>query len=275
MKRFLLCLFLACSSLWVAGQPKSEGRDVVHGVMVGIGRTHQYDTYLSPLEYAGPQLSFLRETLRMTHLCGGRVSFQTLLDGAISSTDNPAATATDLGGRIGYDAGWNRHWQPLPNLRVMAGGMVGADVGVLYNTRNGNNPAQARLGADVSASVGGIYGFHVRRTMFTVRYQAVLPLVGCAFAPHYGQSYYELSLGDYSGNVAMVYPGNAFALRQLLTVDIPVRRYSLRVGYLSENRQSHLHKICTHDISRSFLIGVVRHFSVLNSHERDTHRFAL
>ena len=45
------------------------GRQIDRSILVGIGHVSQLDTYLSPMEYGGPQLSFL--TLRAvsyTHL---------------------------------------------------------------------------------------------------------------------------------------------------------------------------------------------------------------
>ncbi len=229
---------------------------------VAIGRTHQQDTYLSPLEYSGPQVTLMHEAMRMTHWAKRRVSFQSLLQGTFSYTENHPATANYWGGRIAYDAGWHRHWQPLPCLRIMAGGQVGTDFGILYNNRNGNNPAQGRLSFDVAASVGGFYSFRLRRQPFVVRYQADFPLLGCMFSPQFGQSYYELSKGNRDHNVCFAWPGCAPSVRQLLTLDIPFRRYSLRLGYLSDVRQSHVNHIKVHDIGRSFMLGFVRHLTI-------------
>lgn len=231
--------------------------------MLGFGGARQLDTYLSPMEYQGPQLTFLRETLRMTRMANSRISHQSLLNGAFSYTENPAGNANDWGGHIGYHAGWHYHWTPLPNLRLMAGGILGAQVGVLYNTRNGNNPAQARMNLDLSASIAGIYKLRLRNYPITLRYQADLPLVGCMFSPHFGESYYEISQNGVGNNLLMSHPANALSLRQMLTADLPIRRTIIRIGYLSDIRQSNVHHIDMHDISRSFLIGFVRHFSIL------------
>lgn len=266
----LLFLVGEGGNAWAQGQGSASvqeyvpaERQVERAVLVGIGRASQLDTYLSPMEYGGPQLSFLSCRQRMTGMAGGHVSFQSMFQGAFSYTENPASTANELGGRIGYDAGWHYVWHLPGHLTLKAGGLVGTDVGFLYNTRNGNNPAQARANVDVSLSAGGSYVFRIRRLPMQVLCQADLPVAGCMFSPRYGQSYYEIYQGDRDRNVCFTSLGNALSLRQLLCLDFCFSRTTLRLGYLSDIRQSHLNGIRAHDISRSFMLGYVRHFQML------------
>lgn len=272
---FAAVLLLGLSYLTAAAEEAPDNRTTAHAIMLGIGGSRQLDTYLSPMEYRGTQVSFLRETIRMTRHAGNRLSHQGLLSGAFSFTENPAGNANDWGGRIGYQAGWHYHWTPLPNLRLMAGGLLGAQAGVLYNTRNGNNPAQARLNIDLAASVAGIYKLWIKNYPTTLRYQADFPLAGCMFSPHFGESYYEISQNGVGHNLVMSHPANALSLRQMLTADFPLRRTVIRVGYLSDIRQSNVRHIKMHDISRSFLLGFVRHFSILRKQDLSSHNTIL
>lgn len=239
------------------------GRQIDRSILVGIGHVSQLDTYLSPMEYGGPQLSFLTLRERMTGMAGGRIAFQSMFQGALSYTENPAGNANELGGRIGYDAGWHYVWKPVSRLSLKAGGLVGTDVGFLYNSRNGNNPAQARANIDVSLSAGGSYEFRIRHLPMQMHYQAHLPVIGCMFSPRYGQSYYEIYQGYGDRNVRFSSPANALSLRQLFSLDFCFARTTLRVGYLSDIRQSHVNGIRVHDISRSLMLGYVRHFQTL------------
>ena len=266
MGRIHLLMYVLCGLFYPTFL--SAQRDAAHALMFGQGGSSQFDTYLSPMEYKGTQFTFLRETLRMTHRAKERLSFQSLTQGTFSLTENPAQNANEYGGHIGYNAGWHYNWMLRERLRLMAGGLLGADAGFLYNERNGNNPAQARLKADVALSLAGIYKFRLRRHKLAVRYQADLPLLGCMFSPQYGQSYWEISQGNRDHNVCFTNPGNALSLRQLFTLDFPVRRFTIRTGYFSDIRQSHVNGIKMHDISRSFLIGFVRHFSIIQDKER-------
>lgn len=256
------CSVFAQEETFLAEYQSAE-RQVNRSVLLGIGHSNQLDTYLSPMEYGGPQLSFLTLRERMTGMADGHIAFQSMLQGAFCYVENPAATANELGGRIGYDAGWHYVWLPANHLKLKAGGLVGTDVGFLYNSRNGNNPAQARANIDLSLSAGAIYTFRIKHLPLEVNYQADLPLLGCMFSPHYGESYYEIYQGYGNHYVRFVSPANALSLRQLLCLDFCFSRTTLRMGYLSDIRQSHVNGIKTHDISRSFMLGFVRHFQIL------------
>ncbi|MBO7098987.1 MAG: DUF3316 domain-containing protein [Bacteroidaceae bacterium] len=248
--------------------PASVSRPLQVFTLFGGGFSNQLDTYLSPMEYTGYQLSFLTGRERMTHWADGHISFQSLLQGAFSHTKNPARTATAWGGRLAYDAGWHYHWNLTDKFSLKAGGLVGADLGFLYISRNSNNPAQGRLGIDISASAGGSYRFKIRKLPVQVKYQADLPLMGCMFSPQFGQSYYDISQGSRNHNVCFSHPGNALCFRQLLTFDLEFNRASLRFGYMGDIRQSHVNSIRMHDLNHSFMIGYVRYLKVIKRNER-------
>ena len=237
-------------------------------LLFGIGRTHQFDTYLSPMEYRGIQVSFLTQSERMTHLAKRHISFQSTFFGAYTHTDNPAGTADYQGGRLAYDAAWHYHYSPLPGLDLKGGALVGADLGFLYNSRNGNNPAQGRFSADLSLSAGAGYSFlvplwHGRRIPMQAHYQADLPMIGLMFCPEFGESYYEISQRGVGHDIICAHPGNSLCLRQLLTMDVCFKRVTLRMGYLFDIRQSNARFIKYHDVSHSFMLGFVRHFQLM------------
>lgn len=244
-------------------------RYTTHAVLFGAGRTNQFETYLSPVEYTGPQFSFLRETQRKTHWADGRVTTQGRLHGYLAYVENRAETSNELGGAVGYNVGWHYNWTPLPGLRLMAGGLAGGEIGFLYNLRNSNNPAQARALVEVAASVAACYRFRIRRQGFALRYQADLPVMGSMFSPNYGQSYYELfSQGHYDHNICFTHPGNAPSMRQLLTLDFPLGGFTFRAGYLCDIRQSRVNGLRSHAYNHTFLIGYVKHFCFLKRKER-------
>lgn len=273
-----LCLFALMavaqdySTLINGKEKKSETISVLRPLQVstlfGVGFSNQLDTYLSPMEYSGFQLSFLASRERMTRWADGNISFQSLLQGAFSHTKNPAHTATAWGGRLAYDAGWHYHWQLSDRLSLKAGGLMGADLGFLHIARNSNNPVQGRFGVDISASAGGKYRFKIKKLPVQINYQADLPVIGCMFSPQFGQSYYDISQGSRDHNVCFSHPGNALCFRQLLTFDLEFKRASLRFGYMGDIRQSHVNGIRMHDINHSFMIGYVRYLKVLKRNER-------
>lgn len=276
MMRLLLTLLCALCCHAAAAQEATSFRRTAHSTMFGIGGARQMDSYLSPLSYRGMQLHLLHETLRQTRLMDSCVSFQTLLQADLAYTHNKPEKANDLGGYVHFDAAWHYRltgsFQPAVPRRtdsgqspfsLLLGPQIGATLGGLYNTRNGNNPAQATAELHLSASAAAIYTFRLWRQPVLLRDQIDIPLVGVMFSPAFGQSYYELfTLGNRDHNVCLTTPFNAPSFRNQLTVDLPLRRCTLRFGYLADIRQSHVNDIRRHTYSHAFLIGWVRHLSI-------------
>lgn len=256
--------------VWAIGSAAQQPQSDIstHALMIGVGSTRQLDTYLSPMEYSGPQYSVLRETFRATRLAQGRISHQSLVHALFTHTQNPAQNATGWGGMVGYDAAWHYAWQPTLRLRLLAGPMVGIEAGAIYHTRNGNNPVQAHLHLELSASFVALYQLRAWGYPIQLRYQADVPLLGCMFSPHYGQSYYEISEHGLSGNIVASHPANAPSVRQMFTADFPVGPVSLRAGYLCHIRQSSVHGIDSHLVSHSLLVGLVRRFSLIKQKDK-------
>lgn len=246
-------------------------RYTTRSTMFGIGGTNRLETYLSPLEYTGPEVRFMRESIRMTRMWGGRVSTQQFYEGNFSYSKNPTKDSEYLSGDIDWRIGWHYNWTPLPALRLMAGLQTGLSCGFVYNTSNGNNPAQGKLSTNIAASGIAIYRFNWLRRRFSVRYQFDMPLAGLMFSPNYGQSYYEIfSLGHYDRNVCFTWPGNAPCFSQLLTVDVPIGSGTLRLGYRCDIRQSHVNNLKSHTWSNLFMIGFVKHFRLVKQRDNDS-----
>lgn len=255
----LFCLVAVTISA-LTGRAREGMRESAHTTLFAIGRTNHLDTYLSPLEYKGPQATFLLQTDRALRR-NPNILYQTWAQAEFSYAHNPAKNAHDMGGSIHYDVGWGRQWKDVlwKGLSLCIGGTTGATIGFLYNDRNGNNPAQARANAQLSALARADYRFKVKKQTLALHYQAQLPFLGMAFMPQYGQSYYNIfEQGNGDHNVVCTHPANALSLRQILTIDIPIRRARLSVGYLSDIRQLHANGIKQHQYSRSVVIGYVR-----------------
>lgn len=258
---FILPLLVCCES--IAAQDARSFRRTAHAHSFGFGAANQLDSYLSPLTYRGAQFHYLHETQRTTHLLDSCISFQTLLQADLAYTHNKSENANNLGGFAHFDATWHYNWQTSSRFRFLLGPQLGASLGGLYNTRNGNNPAQATAAIRLSASAAVLYTFHLRRQPIILRDQIDIPLLGAMFSPAYGQSYYELfTLGNRDHNIRFTTPFNAPSFRNQFTIDLPLRRFTLRIGYLADIRQSHVNDIRRHTYSHALLIGWVRHLSL-------------
>jgi len=249
-------------------------RNTSHSFMIGVGYSNQLDTYLSLLEYKGTEIDILRETLRSTHYCQGKISVQTLFQGDISYLRSPTHDGTEWSGEVDYSIHWHYNFQIMPSLRILVGSGLQGGIGFLYNLRNGNNPAQLKAAVNIPISSAAIWKFRLFNYPFSMRYQADIPFVGFTFSPNYGQSYYEIfSLGESDNNICFTSLFKAFSIKQLLSFDIPIKGNTLRLGYLGRISQYEVNNLKYHKWSSSFMMGFVKHFTLVKSYEKQHKNF--
>lgn len=286
--RLLFVLFCSLCSDHLAAQTALFTSPVTtRCTSLAIGYARQQDTYLSPLDYSGTQLSWLSESQRAVSLFSRCWERQALFQLNLTSTESPAHNADYIGGLLRFDEAWYycllpetmrmlqdskamkivRNFTDLsePNkLSLYFGPQLGGTLGTLYNTRNGNNIAQLIAEAHLAVSAQAAYPFRLWKRRFTLRDQIDVPLVGVMFSPNYGQSYYEIfSLGHTDHNVCMTHPFNAPSLRNRFTLDFRIGRQTFRAGYLMDIQQSHVNDLRRHHITHAFLIGWVRRFNYI------------
>lgn len=263
MRRLLLLLLTGCTAFTAWAQDRPDGgrmsAPTEHQVLFSAGHLNVLDTYLSPLEYTGPSLGVLHRSERLARWGRGRVTVTGLVGGYAAYLHSPTDDGKEWEGQLAGAFGWHYNWRPAPGLRLALGGLAELSTGFTYNLRNGNNPAQGRLGASVALSAIASYDFRVRRRRLSARAQLDVPLTGAQFTPNYGQSYYEIfSLGHYDHNVRWTHPFNAPSARLLATFSLPLGRSTLSVGYWMDIRQSELNNLKRHVWSHQFVLGYVR-----------------
>ena len=231
--------------------------------MLGIGGTKVLDTYLSDEHFSGIGFSFLatverqRPTRRWSTLMEHEANFSFVKDRVRSKQELEGA----------YNFYWGKlySWQLMDgDLRLQAGGLLNASLGFIYNTSNGNNPAQARAHLNLMPTGVASYRFTLFKLQMVARYELSLPLCGVMFSPNYGQSYYEIfSRGNYDHNAVATTMFNAPEWRNLLTLDAAItRKLTLRVGYLGNIQQSKVNNLRQHVWTHRFLIGITKRFSI-------------
>ena len=269
MCKGLAMAFLLLPSLCALAQDTlvvAPNKEVLHSTMIGVGSANVLDTYLSPYNYKGTDYRIQRETQRMTLLWGGRVSNQSFIDVNFATTKNHARNIKEYAGGIRYSQGWfynfmggnivNPVERSKSRFNIAAGLGASGYLGVVYIDRSGNNPAQAKADLMIDASVMATYDMVLWRHHYLWRYQVSSPLMGIAFSPAYGQSYYEaFELKQHDHNVLFAYPGNMPSMRHRLTLDIPIRRYTLRMGYVAQFNQSMFNHLKYHSWTHDFVIG--------------------
>lgn len=218
------------------------------------GGEHAFNTYLSPLAQTGCNFALSGQWSRP--FAGPHRDMDIKARANVGFLQNPARNAdmNDIGISLSWQA--NQAFTPLPGLTLKAGAGALVDAGLLYLPRNSNNPVAARAWLGLTLNGAATYRLRLRGKTLRLIEEVSLPSLGVFFSPHYGESYYEIYLGNHSGLARCGWWGNHFAIDNLVAVEIPVRSIRLRLGY----RLNMLNSIASHIDSRitthSFVLGI-------------------
>ena len=264
LKVTILSLFHLFTFSLLSAQPTDSTQIRTSVNMLGVGHTNILDTYLSQEKFSGIGFSYLNMSERENPNCDWTTVLQQEVN--FSSTNDRSDKVNELEGS--YSLFWGKYhvWRMAENrLKLQAGGLIGGHLGFIYNTSNSNNPAQARLAAQLMPSGIATYDFTLWKKHFALRYELDLPLVGIMFSPNYGQSYYEIfSQGNYDHNIVPTTFISAPNLRQQLSIDWNAgRTWTLRIGYLGHYQQAQVNNLKSHIYAHRVMIGIVKRFQIL------------
>lgn len=226
---------------------------------LGVGYLNEYDSYLSPWEYEGLELRLHQELYRDLSWQGGRKwVFQRILQARLGYTTSPSEDNVTASVLLSGQWGVLRKWRLTPQWQVMGGATGEFQLGGLYNMRNGNNPGSLRLGVHLNASGMTSYDFRLWNYPLRASYAVQAPIVGCMFAPHYGESYYEIfGVDDHDFPTSVTWMGNHPSLTQRFSIDVPFLKATWRLSYLMDVQQSRINDLESHSYSHLFMVGCV------------------
>lgn len=232
----------------------------VRSAQFGVSFQNNLDTYQSNYNYSGYGLYFSHENFRDARTGNYRWKYQTLFNSRVAY--NLQKGNIQFAGIVGYSWSGYHPFNIGKRLKLLAGAQIQLEGGALYNLSNSNNPVSAKLRTALAASGMAIYHLPIGRNDWIARYQIDIPLAGVMFAPEYGQSYYEISLGHPGKIVAFTHPFNNPSWRHMLSLDIPLntRRHSstLRLSYIADLYQSNINNIRCHMYHHAITFGFVR-----------------
>lgn len=231
-------------------------RPVNSSYMFDVGSSHLGNTYLSPLKYVGWNVAFNYERMQAMKFSPESWRQQLLIGIEGDMAKNHAKNATMYRGIVSASWGMLHRWTMPHNLAVAVGGSAGANVGGVYSSRNGNNPATAEVDITLNATAYATWNTRLWRLPVMLRWQTTLPLTGVFFSPEYDELYYEMYLGNHSGLVHAAWPGNLFRWNNLVTADLDFSNTRLRLGFRSNICSTNVNHLTTRNFSYAFVIGV-------------------
>ena len=239
-------------------------RPVMSAYTFEAGGTHLADTYLTPLIYGGYSLALQYERWQAMKFSPERWVMNLTVRGTWDDADSPARNNSMW--YAGVDARWGmmHRWQLPWGITVGAGGSTGIMAGCMYNGRNSNNPASAKVSWTVDAAAYASWKTRVGRLPITVTYKPTLPLTGVFYGVEYGQLYYEYWLGNHKNTIHWGHWGNYFAMDNQLTADLHFGATSLRVGYRGYVYSTKVNGITSRITSNTFIIGISGEWMSLN-----------
>lgn len=233
-------------------------RPVTGTYSLEIGRRSVVSRYLAPVTYTGTQYGVGGRWSKAMPFAPERAMME--FDGGIAgglTYLNPRKNTSMQG--ISAEFAWNMRamWR-LPNgLCLTAGGGVELDAGVLGLLKNSNNPVSfdlaAAFGAAASVSWTHVFG----RLPMVAALDARTPLLGAFFMPGYGETYYEILVGNHSGLVHFGYPGSRQKLRCSLTVKMDFGKTAMEVGYSLRYSRAEANRLVQRSAENMFIIGVI------------------
>lgn len=257
----IIVWLLGWSALYADNLPadsiKDLQRPVIGSYRLEIGGRKALSTYLSPFFYSGTEYALSGYWTKMlpqnpAHLAmhfEGRASLGDLL--------NPARTAREIDAHV--NAQWGLEWQKRFDHQwlVGVGGSVGLYGGVLYLPRNGNNPVDAQFAAGIAAQAYASKVFRIKGFPILVSDRLSLPLIGGFFKQEYGESYYEIYLGNEKGLAHFGWPGNRAGVDNLLYITLDFGRTAMEVGYRFSMQNERANNLTTRIFNNAFVIGII------------------
>lgn len=223
---------------------------------LNLGRKALRCTYLSPLTYSGPAYGLGYEW-RHKAWNDGKVGMQARADVDYGYLLSPVKNSRMYDISVALQWGVERYWNPIDGLTISGGGTVGVDAGAIYLVRNGNNPVQALLWAGASLTLRGEYDkIRLFGKKLILSEHLEIPTLGAFFCPQYGETYYEIYVGNHSGLAHFGWWGNRPQVRSRTTAEWQLGKYALSLGFEYSYKGLECNYISTRQATCSGIIGI-------------------
>ena len=213
-------------------------------------------TYLSPLAYTGPGYGLSYEW-RHAAWRDKTVGMQARADFNYGYLLSPAKNSRMYDLTFNVEWGVERLWRSNSGFNFSVGATIWEDAGLMYLPRNGNNPAQGLMWAGATLTTSAEYTkIKLCRKPLKINESIEIPTIGAFFCPQYGETYYEIYLGNHSGLAHFGWWGNRPQIRSRLRADWQLGKHALTLGFDYRFQGLECNDITTRLAQCSAIIGV-------------------
>lgn len=245
-------LLIACCHI---ADAQSDARPITSIYGIETGGSNVTSTYQSPLPYTGWTLGIFGGWGKAMKQHPENMIMEFRANIEMSRNLNPAKTALMWGGSAGFS--WGMAWRKCfaHNLEINLGGAADITGGGLYLPRNGNNPVGAI--ASLSLDITGALQWKTRlgKLPVTLADRVMLPTAGVFFMPGYGESYYEIYLGNRENLAHFGWWGNAFGINNHLTFTLHFGKKALQIGYRLGINTYHANNLTIQYVRNAFTLA--------------------
>lgn len=236
-------------------------RPVTSEYGIGVGRLSLRSAYLSPAKYAGTVVSIFGDWHKMLPLNPktAMMGFNVAIDYAAPSNSSHRASTMYLNVCGGWMMGAKIPMLTSLNygtLILIAGGGPQLHAGADVLLRNSNNPVDAQFSATLNADISLIWRHHIDKFPFLASLRFDNPIAGAFFMPQYGETYYEIYLGNMNGLIHPAWWGNftGFVVSAKFAFDIG--RTGLSVAYRYKYLRASANHLVNLHSANSFAITI-------------------
>lgn len=223
-----------------------------------LGKMEGVSRYLSPVEYGGFRIGVSGEWTKLLPQSPShwRIYFEGGAGGALSML-NPRGTASMQGLDLNFAWHCSAYWRLPHNITLSVGPGITTEAGILALLKNSNNPVSINLMAAASGRADLKWDTHIKRLPVTARLSLSIPVAGAFFMPGYGETYYEISLGNRRNLVHPLWVGNypQFNLRAGVAFDFG--KTAMEAGYHLHWRRTSANNLVERVSSNMFYIGII------------------
>ncbi|MDE6010275.1 MAG: hypothetical protein K2F87_02350, partial [Muribaculaceae bacterium] len=160
---------------------------------------------------------------------------------------------------IGMEFDWNmRAWWRLPNdFTVSVGGGMELEGGAQALLKNSNNPVNVNVAVAIGGAASASWTHHFGRLPAVATIGLRTPLLGTFYMPGYGETYYEMYVGNHAGLVHCGWPGNRQKFDCHLGIMLDLGATAMEVGYRLAWQRSAANNLVYRSITNAFTIGVI------------------